>query len=42
LVLGEAGLLLAVGLGIGGMLAFWAGRAAATLLFGLNPMTPPQ
>jgi putative ABC transport system permease protein len=40
LVLGEAGLLLAVGLGIGGMLAFWARRAAATLLFGLQPHDP--
>jgi putative ABC transport system permease protein len=40
LVLREAGLLLAVGLGIGAMLAFWAGRAAATLLFGLQPHDP--
>jgi putative ABC transport system permease protein len=40
LVLGEAGLLLAVGLGIGAMIAFWAGRAAATLLFGLQPHDP--
>jgi ABC-type antimicrobial peptide transport system permease subunit len=40
LVLGEAGLLLAVGLVIGALLAFWAGRAAATLLFGLQPHDP--
>jgi putative ABC transport system permease protein len=37
LVLREALLLLAVGLGAGVMLALWAGRAAATLLFGLRP-----
>ena len=37
LVIREAVLLLAVGLGIGAMLALWAGRAAATLLFGLRP-----
>jgi putative ABC transport system permease protein len=29
--------LLAVGLGIGAMLALWAGRAATTLVFGLRP-----
>jgi predicted permease len=40
LVLREATLLLAVGLGIGAVLAFWAGRAAATLLFGLQPHDP--
>ena len=37
LVLREAALLLVVGLGVGAMLAFWAGRAAATLLFGVQP-----
>ena len=40
LVLREAVLLLMVGLGIGALLAFWAGRAAATLLFGLKPYDP--
>ena len=40
LVLREAVLLLVVGLGIGALLAFWAGRAAATLLFGLKPYDP--
>jgi hypothetical protein len=28
------------GFGIGAVLAFWAGRAAATLLFGLKPYDP--
>jgi predicted permease len=37
LVLREAALLLVVGLGVGAILAFWAGRAAATLLFGVQP-----
>ena len=37
LVLREAVLLLAVGLTLGVVLALWAGRAAATLLFGLPP-----
>jgi putative ABC transport system permease protein len=37
LVLREAILLLAVGLVAGVVLALWAGRAAATLLFGLQP-----
>jgi putative ABC transport system permease protein len=37
LVLSEAVLLLAVGLVAGVVLALWAGRAAATLLFGLQP-----
>jgi putative ABC transport system permease protein len=37
LVLSEAILLLAVGLVAGVVLALWAGRAAATLLFGLQP-----
>jgi putative ABC transport system permease protein len=37
LVLREAVLLLAVGLAAGAALAFWAGRTAATLLFGLQP-----
>jgi putative ABC transport system permease protein len=40
LVLFEAGLVLAVGLTVGGFLALWAGRAAATLLFGLQPNDP--
>jgi predicted permease len=37
LVLKEAGMLLGIGLLIGGGLALWAGRAAASLLFGLKP-----
>jgi putative ABC transport system permease protein len=37
LVLREAALLLAVGLGVGAILAVWAGRAAAALLFGVRP-----
>jgi predicted permease len=37
LVLREAVLLLGCGLLIGGALALWAGRAAASLLFGLKP-----
>ncbi|HEV3201761.1 MAG TPA: ABC transporter permease [Bryobacteraceae bacterium] len=41
LVLREAALLLAVGLGIGTGLALWAGRAAGALLFGLKPYDPP-
>jgi ABC-type antimicrobial peptide transport system permease subunit len=40
LVLREAILLLMVGLGIGAVLAFWAGRTATTLLFGLKPHDP--
>ena len=40
LVLLEAGLVLAVGLTVGGFLALGAGRAAATLLFGLQPHDP--
>jgi putative ABC transport system permease protein len=40
LVLREAALLLAVGLGIGTGLALWAGRAAGALLFGLKPYDP--
>jgi ABC-type antimicrobial peptide transport system permease subunit len=40
LVLREAVLLLVVGLGIGALLAFWAGQAASTLLFGLKPYDP--
>src|SRR5439155_12032329 len=40
LVLREAGLLLAVGLTAGAVIALWAGRAAATLLFGLQPHDP--
>src|SRR5262249_50305934 len=37
LVLREATLLLVVGLGVGGVLALWAGSTAASLLFGLQP-----
>ncbi|MGH8637540.1 MAG: FtsX-like permease family protein, partial [Burkholderiales bacterium] len=37
LVLREAILLLAIGLAIGCVLALWAGKAAATLLFALEP-----
>jgi len=40
LVLREAMLLLAVGLLAGIVIALWAGRAAATLLFGLRPYDP--
>jgi ABC-type antimicrobial peptide transport system permease subunit len=40
LVLREAGLLLAAGLTAGALLALWAGRAAATILFGLKPHDP--
>jgi putative ABC transport system permease protein len=40
LVLREAGLLLIVGLGVGALLALWAGRAAASMLFGLQPHDP--
>ena len=40
MVLREAGLLLVVGLAAGLLLAVWAGRAAATLLFGLQPNDP--
>lgn len=40
LVLREAVLLLAIGLGIGLLIAIWSGRAAATLLFGLKPYDP--
>ena len=37
LILREAMLLLSAGLTVGVMLALWAGRAAAALLFGLQP-----
>lgn len=37
LVLREAVLLLGIGLSLGTVLALWAGKAAATLLFGLQP-----
>ena len=40
LMLGQAGLLLAVGLGIGCALALAIGRTAGTLLFGLQPNDP--
>jgi ABC-type antimicrobial peptide transport system permease subunit len=40
MILREAGLLLAVGLVAGLLLAWWAARAAATLLFGLQPHDP--
>jgi putative ABC transport system permease protein len=40
LVLREALLLLAVGLTAGIIISVWAGRAAATLLFGLQPYDP--
>jgi predicted permease len=40
MVLREAGLLLVVGLAAGLLLAVWAARAAATLLFGLQPHDP--
>jgi ABC-type antimicrobial peptide transport system permease subunit len=40
LVLREAVLLLAVGLGVGTLLTLWAGRTAATLLYGLKAYDP--
>jgi putative ABC transport system permease protein len=40
LVLGEAALLLAVGLAIGGLLAIAVARTASSLLFGLQPNDP--
>lgn len=40
LVLAEAGWLLGIGLGIGAVLAWLAGRAAASLLFGVRPADP--
>jgi predicted permease len=40
LVLREATLLLAAGLTFGALIALWAGRAAATLLFDLQPHDP--
>jgi predicted permease len=40
LVLGEAMLLLVVGLTAGVLIALWAGRAASALLFGLQPYDP--
>src|SRR5260370_41061971 len=40
LVLREAALLLVVGLGVGALLALWAGATVATLLFGLQPHDP--
>ena len=40
MVLREAVLLLAVGLGVGTGLAAWAGEAAASLLYGLKPRDP--
>jgi predicted permease len=40
LVLGEAILLVGVGLAAGLVIALWAGRAAAALLFGLAPRDP--
>ncbi len=40
MVLGEAGVMLGVGLVIGGVLAVWAGQAATTLLYGLEPHDP--
>ena len=40
LILREAGMLLAAGLAAGALLALWAGRAASTLVFGLQPHDP--
>jgi ABC-type antimicrobial peptide transport system permease subunit len=40
LVVREAGVLLIVGLVVGTGLSIWAGKAAATLLFGLKPHDP--
>ena len=40
LILREAGMLLAVGLGVGLVLALAGGRAASSMLFGLKPYDP--
>lgn len=40
LILRETGMLLAVGLGAGVLMSLAAGRAATTLLFGLQPNDP--
>jgi ABC-type antimicrobial peptide transport system permease subunit len=40
LIFRETGVLLAIGLAVGAVLALAAGRAAASLLFGLNPYDP--
>jgi putative ABC transport system permease protein len=40
LIMREAGLLLAIGLGVGTLLALAAARAAGSLLFGLKPRDP--
>jgi predicted permease len=40
LILKEALLLLAIGLAAGTVLSIWAGRAAATMLYGLKPYDP--
>lgn len=40
LVLAETGLLLVVGLGVGVLLAQWAARGAASMLYGLQPWDP--
>jgi putative ABC transport system permease protein len=40
LVLSEAALLLVAGLVVGIGLALWAGRAAASMLYGLKPYDP--
>jgi ABC-type antimicrobial peptide transport system permease subunit len=36
----EAALLLAIGLTVGAGLAIWAGKAAASLVYGLTPRDP--
>ena len=41
LILRETGLLLAIGAGLGVLLALAGGRAASTLLFGVRPYDPP-
>jgi putative ABC transport system permease protein len=40
MILREAGVMLAVGLVIGGLLAVWAGQTATALLYGLKPYDP--
>ena len=40
LILRETGVLLAIGAGLGAVLALAGGRAAATLLFGVRPYDP--
>jgi ABC-type antimicrobial peptide transport system permease subunit len=40
LIMGDAGMLLAIGLGVGVLLALLGAKAASSLLFGLKPSDP--